>query len=138
MPMSVRRDSVPSTEVANRTPLPGSRKVHVTGPGGMRVPFREIALSPTKGMRGETELNPPFRVYDTSGPYTDPEVAIDLREGLPQLRRPWILARGEYEVSEPVRASAPGLAMNRADERKVLRGKGGRAVTQMHYARKGI
>ena len=63
----------------------------------MRVPFREIALSPTRGMRGEAELNPPFRVYDTSGPYTDPAVAIDLSAGLPELRRPWILARGEYD-----------------------------------------
>src|SRR5262245_8945907 len=133
MPMSVRRDSVPSTEVANRTPLPGSRKVHVTGPGGMRVPFREIALSPTKGMRGETELNPPFRVYDTSGLYTDPDAAIDLREGLAELRAPWIHARAQYDRSQPVRRNQPGLELMRP--RQVLRGRG--PVTQMHFARKG-
>src|SRR5262249_59869798 len=129
MPMSVRRDSVPSTEVANRTPLPGSRKVHVGGPGGMRIPFREIALSPTRGMRGETELNPPFRVYDTSGPYTDPEADIDLHRGLPELRRPWILERGEYERSEPVRHNRAGLELSRP--RTALRGRG--PVTPMPY-----
>ena len=131
--MSVRRDSLPSSEVANREPLPGSKKVYVSGPGGMRVPFREIALSPTKGMRGETELNPPFRVYDTSGPYTDPEAAIDLHRGLPELRRPWIEARGEYETSEPVRRNRPGLELMRP--RRVLRSRGN--ATQMHFARKG-
>jgi len=132
--MSTRRDSVPSNRVANRHPLPGSRKVYVPGPHGMRVPFREIALHPTKGSRGETEINPPLRVYDTSGPYTDAEAEIDLREGLPELRRPWILARGEYDFAAPRRESAPGLALRR--RREVLRGRGN--VTQMHYARRGI
>jgi phosphomethylpyrimidine synthase len=132
--MSTRRDSVPSSEVANRNPLPGSRKIYVSGPGGMRVPFREIALSPTRGMRGETELNPSFRVYDTSGPYTDPTVPIDLRQGLPELRRPWILARGEYEGSEPVRRNRPDLELLRP--RRVLRARGN--ITQMHFARRGI
>jgi phosphomethylpyrimidine synthase len=132
--MSTHRDALPGNEVANREPLAGSKKVYVPGPGGMRIPFREIALHPTKGMRGETEINPPFRVYDTSGPYTDPEASIDLRQGLPELRKPWILARGEYDVTTPVRSNAPGLAMDRP--RRVLRGRG--PVTQMHYARKGI
>ena len=131
--MSIRRDAIPSNEIANRRPLPGSKKVYVNGPGGMRVPFREIALHPTKGLRGETEIHPPFRVYDTSGPYTDPEASIDLRQGLPELRRPWILARGEYDSSEPVRKNAPELAMSRP--RRVLRGRG--PVTQLHYARRG-
>jgi phosphomethylpyrimidine synthase len=134
--MSTHRDRIPSNAIANREPLPASKKIYAAGPGGLRVPFREIALHPTKGMRGETELNPPFRAYDTSGPYTDAEAAIDLREGLPELRKPWILSRGEYDVTDPIRVNAPGLAMDKP--RKVLRGKGGRAVTQMHYARKGI
>jgi phosphomethylpyrimidine synthase len=132
--MSTRRDSLPSSEVANRDPLPGSKKVFVSGPDGMRVPFREIALSPTKGMRGEMELNPPFRVYDTSGPYTDPAVPIDLNQGLPELRRPWIQVRGEYETSEPVRRNRPDLELQRP--RRVLRARGN--ATQMHFARKGI
>src|SRR6266508_3671895 len=132
--MSTRRESLPASEVANRDPLPGSKKVYVGGPGGMRVPFREIALSPTKGMRGETEWNPPFRVYDTSGPYTDPDVAIDLHQGLPELRRPWIRARGDYESSEPVRRNRPDLELQRP--RRVLRARGN--ATQMHYARKSV
>ncbi|MEO8190210.1 MAG: phosphomethylpyrimidine synthase ThiC [Acidobacteriota bacterium] len=132
--MSTHRDAIPGNEVANREPLAGSRKVYAAGPGGMRIPFREIALHPTRGVRGETEIHPPFRVYDTSGPYTDPAAVIDLRQGLPELRRPWILARGEYDRSAPVRANAPDLAMARP--REVFRGRG--PVTQMHYARKGI
>ncbi len=132
--MSSRPESLPSNKIANREPLPGSKKVYVSGPRGMRVPFREIALSPTRGMRGEAELNPPFRVYDTSGPYTDPEVPIDLHQGLPGLRRPWIEARGEYERSEPVRRNRPGLAL--LSPRQVLRGRGN--ATQMHFARKGV
>ena len=92
--MSTRPEAVPSNEVARREPLPGSRKVYVPGPGGSAVPFREIALHSTKGIRGEAELNPPLRVYDTSGPYTDPDARIELREGLPELRKPGVLARG--------------------------------------------
>jgi phosphomethylpyrimidine synthase len=132
--MSVRRDSIPSNRVANREPLPGSRKVYAAGPGGMRVPAREITLHPTRGMRGSTELNSPLPVYDTSGPYTDPDVEIDLRQGLAPLRLPWILARGPYDDSAPIRASAPELAMARP--RRALRGRG--PVTQMHYARRRI
>ncbi|MCA1581251.1 MAG: phosphomethylpyrimidine synthase ThiC [Acidobacteria bacterium] len=132
--MSTHRDALPKNEVANREPLAGSKKVYLSGPHEIRVPFREIALHPTRGIRGETEIHPPFRVYDTSGPYTDPAAAIDLRQGLPELRRPWILARGEYDRSAPVRANAPDLAM--AKPREILRGRG--PVTQMHYARRGM
>jgi phosphomethylpyrimidine synthase len=132
--MSTRPESLPENSPARREPLPGSRKVYVAGAGGLRVPFREIALSPTRGMRGEVELNHPFGVYDTSGPYTDPEASIDVRRGLPELRRPWILERGAYAETEPVRASRPGFEMSRL--RRVLRGRG--PVTQMHYARKGV
>src|SRR5258706_5846952 len=120
--MSIRREALPSNTVANRAPLPGSSKVYVEGTHGMRVPFREIALTPTRGLRGEVEMHPPFRVYDTSGPYTDPAAAIDLERGLPQLRRPWILSRVEYDRSAPRRQNAPGLALTRP--REVLRGRG--------------
>ncbi|MGH9399730.1 MAG: hypothetical protein ACRD00_05135, partial [Thermoanaerobaculia bacterium] len=109
--MSTHRESLPGNSIAHREPLPGSRKVYVAGPQGVRVPFREIALSPTKGLRGETALNPPLRVYDTSGPCTDPEASIDLHAGLPELRRPWILARGQYDRSQPVRKNRPGLEL---------------------------
>ena len=132
--MSTRQETLPGNEVANREPLPGSKKIYVPGPQGARVPFREIALHPTRGLRGEVELNAPLRVYDTSGPYTDPEAEIDLRAGLPELRRPWILARGPYDESEPRRPNAPDLAMTRP--RRVLRSRGN--ATQMHWARKGV
>jgi len=131
--MSTRREALPSSSAAERQPLSGSRKVYVTGPLGMRVPFREISLSPTRGAGGQTELNPPLRVYDTSGPYTDPSATIDLYAGLAELRLPWILARGEYDRGAPSRQSAPDLALTRG--REVLRGRGN--VTQMHFARKG-
>jgi phosphomethylpyrimidine synthase len=132
--MSSRPEVLPSRGVLSREPLPGSRKVYVGGPNGVRVPFREIVLHPTKGLQGKTELNAPVRVYDTSGPYTDPEVDIDLHRGLLELRSSWIGGRGSYDESAPKRASAPQLALTRP--RIALRGRGN--VTQMHYARKGI
>jgi len=131
--MSRRPEALPSEAAVRREPLPGSRKAYVSGPHGMRVPFREIALTPTRGLGGDVEMHPPFRVYDTSGPYTDPEADIDLYRGLAELRRPWILARGDHERSAPRRVNAPGLAMTRP--REVLRGRGN--VTQMHFARRG-
>ena len=132
--MSTRPEATPSNRVASRQPLPGSRKVYVPGPQGTRVPFREIPLHPTRGLRGEVELNAPLRVYDTSGPYTDPDADVDLSRGLPELRRPWILARGEHDESEPRRASRSDLALTRP--RKALRSRGN--ATQMHWARRGV
>ncbi len=77
-------------------PIRGSRKIHVPAPGNpsVRVAMREITLEPSSG-------EPPVRVYDTSGPYTDPEAAIDIQAGLPPLRRPWQLARGDVEEYAP-------------------------------------
>ncbi|MBM3940864.1 MAG: phosphomethylpyrimidine synthase ThiC [SAR202 cluster bacterium] len=129
-------------------PIPGSRKVYLAGSrADLRVPFREIPLTPTTGRFG-TRHNPPQRVYDTSGPYTDTDAAIDVRSGLPALRRGWIVERGdvkEYDgravrpVDDGLRragaldalVSFPGL------HRRPLRAKPGRNVSQMHYARRG-
>jgi phosphomethylpyrimidine synthase len=133
------RDAAPSVRVANTNPLPGSKKVYVDGPLGIRVPMREIRLHAASGLNGTMEDNPPVRVYDTSGPYTDPEAVIDLRRGLSELRKPWILARAEYGVTEPSYHPVPGHSDPDAPlpaPRRVLRGRG--VVTQMHYARKGI
>jgi phosphomethylpyrimidine synthase len=130
-------------------PFPNSRKVYLTGSRpDIRVPVREIHQAPTSGRFGQ-EANPPVRVYDTSGPYTDPAAAPDIRRGLPPLRRPWILERGDVEEYEgrPVRPEDDGLRPSdpRAQTpafpggaRRPLRAKPGRAVTQMHYARRGI
>src|SRR5207237_10606022 len=88
--------------------LPASRKIYVETNGNtinqnkhnLRVPFREIALTAAKDFDGNLEENPPVRVYDTSGVWTDPEKKCDVREGLPQLRREWILSRGDVEEYE--------------------------------------
>ncbi|MBT2639823.1 phosphomethylpyrimidine synthase ThiC [Bacillus sp. ISL-39] len=128
----------------------GSKKVYVEGSRpDIRVPMREIGLSPTSSSFGE-ENNEPVRVYDTSGPYTDPLFTSDLRKGLPLLRRRWIQERDDaeeydgrkikpedngYRNEQDPRANHkvfPGLS------RKPLRAKKGKNVTQLHYAKKGI
>jgi phosphomethylpyrimidine synthase len=127
-------------------PLPNSRKVYIQGSRpDIRVPMREIRQSDTRTANG-TEKNPPVYVYDTSGPYTDPAVKIDIRAGLPPLRAAWIEARGDTEVlpgpsSEYGRARSadPRLAELRFDLRRPpRRARPGMNVTQMHYARRGI
>ncbi|HEV2846066.1 MAG TPA: phosphomethylpyrimidine synthase ThiC, partial [Thermoanaerobaculia bacterium] len=128
-------------------PLPASHKVYVEGTmPGVRVPMREIRVSPTRTHAGLTVENPPVAVYDTSGPYTDPQAEIDLRKGLPPLRREWIAGRGDVEELAAVtslygrqREADPRLAPIRfGPARRPLRAKPGANVTQMHYARKGI
>jgi phosphomethylpyrimidine synthase len=120
-------------------PIRGSRKIHV---GPLRVAMREIDLEPSSG-------EPPVRVYDTSGPYTDPEATIDIAAGLPQLRRPWQLARGDIEEydARPVRPEDNGqLGPDRSGgvppfphvAKRVFRAKAGGNISQMHYARRGI
>jgi phosphomethylpyrimidine synthase len=133
------RNAAPRARVANAEPFPGSRKVYISGSNGIRVPMREICLQPTAGLNGKAESNPPIRVYDTSGPYTDSAAIIDLRRGLPELRKRWILARGTYDGMDPSYRPVPGHSDPDTPlpaGRKVLRGHG--AVTQMHYAKKGI
>ncbi len=145
MPNPVRTEGLPTRE-----PFPASRKVYVEGSEpSIRVPLREIAQSPTRTSgpdgRPAREENPPVAVYDTSGPYTDPEVEIDVRQGLPPLRLEWILKRGDVE-RRPHLSSAyarsrerdPKLAGVRFERRRpVLCARPGRRVTQMHYARRG-
>ncbi|HXG28783.1 MAG TPA: phosphomethylpyrimidine synthase ThiC, partial [Nevskiales bacterium] len=97
-----------STQLAAEVtaPFPASRKIYVQGSRpDIRVPMREIRQTPTSASFG-AEDNPPLTVYDTSGPYTDPDAQIDLLKGLPQMRKPWLAER-----------------------------HGGDNLTQMHYAR---
>src|ERR1041384_586658 len=79
--------------------LPNSKKIYVPGSlhTEIRVPFREISLAPTKRISGEIEVNEPVRVYDTSGPWGDEAVTLDVEQGLPPLRADWIRARGDVE-----------------------------------------
>ncbi len=132
-------------------PFPASRKIHVEGSDkSIRVAMREIQLTPTPvaGPDGETRLEPnqPVRVYDTSGPYTDPEADIDIRKGLAPLREAWIEARGDTELlagdsSQYTRKRSADVSLEqlRFDlKRKPRKAKAGKNVSQMHYARQGI
>ena len=127
-------------------PLPSSRKVYVGGSRpDIRVPMREISQSDTPAGFG-AEKNPPVTVYDTSGPYTDPEARIDVRKGLAALRSRWIEERGDTELLEGPssefgrrRFADAKLAELRFElKRAPRRAKAGGCVTQMHYARRGI
>ncbi|MCF7696927.1 MULTISPECIES: phosphomethylpyrimidine synthase ThiC [Mycetohabitans] len=128
-------------------PLPNSRKIYVTGSrSDLRVPMREISQADTPtGFGGEK--NPPITVYDTSGPYTDPDVRIDIRAGLPALREAWIEERGDTERLEGLSSQYGQARAADADtahlrfpglHRAPRRAKAGANVTQMHYARRGI
>ncbi|MBL8180245.1 MAG: phosphomethylpyrimidine synthase ThiC [Blastocatellia bacterium] len=141
---------------SNDVKLPASQKVYVET-NGMRVPFREISLSPSREMDGTLSENAPVRVYDTSGPWTDTNSRHDVRDGLPALRRDWIVGRGDVEEYEgrKVLPQDNGYLTKGAEDiarikdngaleefpglkRAPLRAKPGHCVTQMHYARKGI
>ncbi len=150
-PSTSRLSDTAKVDDASSKPLPASRKVYVTGSReDIRVPMREITLTPTPlaGKDGQEHLEPnaALRVYDTSGAYTDPDVAIDVRKGLPLVRESWVAERGDTEQldSETAhytreRLDDPELdALRFAHLRKPLRAKAGANVTQMHYARRGI
>ncbi|WP_282154636.1 phosphomethylpyrimidine synthase ThiC [Cytobacillus gottheilii] len=130
--------------------FPGSKKVYVEGTrSDIQVPMREIELSATTGSFGD-EKNEPVRIYDTSGPYTDQNYAVDLTKGLPPIRQKWIDERGDIESYEGRRIKPEDNGYRNEDDqrtqhgvfpglkRKPLRAKRGKNVTQLHYARKGI
>ena len=127
-------------------PLPNSRKIYVQGSRpDIRVPMRQISQSDTAASFG-AEKNPPIYVYDTSGPYSDPAVKIDIRSGLETPRLPWILERNDTEeLAGPSsaygieRLNDPALAALRFNlHRKPRRALPGKNVSQMHYARQGV
>src|SRR5436309_8784315 len=132
-----------SFEPQSSDPLPNSTKVFVPGNvhPDLRVPFREIKLSPTKSFNGRVEANEPARVYDCSGPWGDPDFNGEVEQGLPPLRRPWIEYRGDIEQVEPSYRPIPGRSdspIPPALRRKPFRARPGKIVTQMHYARQGM
>ena len=133
------------------TAFPNSKRIYITGSQtDIRVPMREIQLSPT--LIGGSKENPQFKeneaipVYDTSGPYGDPEVAINVQQGLAKLRQPWIDARADSEaLNEQSSAyTKERLADDGLDELRFTglltpkRARAGKRVTQLHYARQGI
>ena len=118
---------VSTIDIETKASRSSSRKVYVTGSrDDLRVPFREVSQS---------EGNPSVRLYDTSGFHTDPVIPVDVREGLPALRRHWILERGDVEEYEGRNGSVPGFTGARSEP---LRARGAAAVTQMAYARSGM
>ncbi|MDQ4122948.1 MAG: phosphomethylpyrimidine synthase ThiC [Acidobacteriota bacterium] len=152
-------------KTSRESAFPASNKTYVTTNGDtrndykfeLRVPFREISLSPTRNLKNELEENPDVRVYDTSGVWSDPNVKCDVREGLPALRRDWIIARGDVEeyVGREILPQDNGYLTKGAEEiakiksngrleefpglkRAPLRAQSGKCVTQMHYAKRGI
>jgi phosphomethylpyrimidine synthase len=145
MPSDLARAARELSEAVTQ-PIAGSTKIHVTGSRpDLRVPMREIAQAPTPTLFGG-ETNPSIVVYDTSGPYTDPEHAVDLARGLPALRAGWITERGDVERLDGLSSR---FGRSRADDARLdpirfaaprmpLRAKAGANVTQMHYARRGI
>ncbi|WP_035727671.1 phosphomethylpyrimidine synthase ThiC [Eisenibacter elegans] len=135
-----------------REPFPASQKVYVPGTlhPNIRVAMRQISQTASKPIFAEGALqqseNPPITVYDTSGPYTDPAVAIDVRKGLPKLRQQWIMDRADVAALPQISSS---YGQQRLHDRSLdhlrfehlqqpLRAKAGHNVTQLHYARKGI
>ena len=149
-----------SLEPSSTSPLPNSTKVYVEGTlnPDLRVPLREISQAQTKSFTGELEPNEPIRVYDTSGPWGDPEFKGDVEKGLPGLRRDWILARRdvtEYEGRDVKPEDDGYLSAQHAElagtkkpsdrlkefptlKRKPLKASAGHPVTQLWYAKQGI
>jgi phosphomethylpyrimidine synthase len=140
----IRKTARLSDEVTR--PFPSSRKIHVQGSRpDIRVPMRQVEQADTPASFG-SEQNPPITIYDTSGPYTDPDATIDLMRGLPTLREAWIVERGDTDqLPGPSsefgqdRQSSPGLSHLRFEHiRPPHRARPGANVTQMHYARRGV
>ena len=136
-------------EYITQAPIMGSEKVYITSGNDprVRVPMRRVNLSDTQNVDGTTTPNAPVYVYDTSGPFTDPSVDVDVEMGIPRLREEWIAARGDTEEL-PTLSSEYGrmrLADTSLDalrfphvNRRPRRAKPGCAVTQMAYAKRGI
>jgi len=134
-------------EKISQTPFPNSKKIYVEGTlFPIRVAMREITLSDTKLSQGRTEQNPPVTVYDTSGAYTDEQIDINIKKGLPRLRECWIIDRQDVEILDNLtsvygqkRAEDSSLDHLRFEfTHKPKVAKQGQNVTQLHYAKKGI
>lgn len=145
-----KSDQIPSEEKITRDPFPASKKVYVKGEiHDIEVAMREIGLNDTVlkfNPSAPKECNPPVTVYDTSGPYTDPNIDIDVRKGLPKLREQWIVDRNDVEEMEGI-SSEYGIERlndNSLDDLRFeylanpKKAKKGENVTQLHYAKKGI
>ena len=143
-----KNDRIPSENVISRDPFPKSRKIYVKGDlHDIKVAMREISLTPSRStLTDELTENPSVTVYDTSGPYTDPTIEINVRRGLDPIRKQWILDRGDIEELPKLTSEYGRERLQNSDLdhlrfehlRKPLKAKSGSNVTQMHYAKKGI
>ncbi len=139
-------DKIAQLDTEGGQHFPNSRKIYIQGSrADIQVPMREITLTPTDTANGSEE-NPPIRVYDSSGLYSDSAVKIDLRAGLPAIRAAWIDERGDTELLENVSSEFGRMRQNDMKTvhlrfehlKKPRRAKSGCNVSQLHYARKGI
>ena len=143
----MKQEKIPGEQLITRTPFPNSKKIYVKGSQpDIAVAMREVSLSDTIANGRSISKNAPVTVYDTSGPYSDPDAAIDVRKGIPRIREKWIMQRGDierlFEFSSSYgreRLEDTSLDNIRFEHIKMpLKAKPGRNVTQMHYARMGI
>ncbi|MGH7890287.1 MAG: phosphomethylpyrimidine synthase ThiC, partial [Thermodesulfobacteriota bacterium] len=150
MGRAVKKERIPNADSITRSPFPNSKKIYIDGKiHDIRVAMREIALDDSNPMfatDGSSNKNYSIVVYDTSGPYTDPDVEINVHKGLNPIRERWILEREDVErlsnfSSEFSRRSLKESKLNGIKFKQIrnpLKAKPGRTVTQMHYARRGI
>jgi phosphomethylpyrimidine synthase len=146
----MQKSEAPKSEVITRNPLPASRKIYVPGKvHDIKVAMREIELTDTVhnyNGNNKVEKNAPITVYDTSGPFTDPNIKIDLKKGLPRLREEWILNRGDVEE---LKEQSSEYGRKRLNDQSLdhlrfehlknpLKAKKGMNVSQMYYAKQGI
>ena len=143
------KDTAPKQNGITRNPFPNSKKIYVNGKiyPQIKVAMREITLSDTvDSMTKKKTANEPVTVYDTSGPYTDPNKEIDIHSGIERIREPWIKGRGDVEQLESYSSEYCNERLNDKSLdhmrfkllKKPMRAKEGQNVTQLHYAKKGI
>ncbi|MFT7114312.1 MAG: phosphomethylpyrimidine synthase [Candidatus Azotimanducaceae bacterium] len=147
----MKKESLPTEQSITRAPFPESKKVYVKGEiHDINVAMREVELTDSAPQFTDGNFvkpkNAPVAIYDTSGPYTDPDAEIDVRKGLPALRQQWILDRGDVEELDGITSSFGKERLYNSDLnhlrfeylKKPLRAKKGANVSQMYYAKKGI
>ncbi|MBT2163325.1 phosphomethylpyrimidine synthase ThiC [Zobellia barbeyronii] len=143
------KDTAPKQDHITRQPFPNSKKIYVSGKihPELKVAMREIELSDTKdSLTGKLKPNESVTVYDTSGPYTDPEKKIDVHNGIERIKEQWIVGRGDVEELDSYSSEYCNERLNDASLdhmrftllKKPLRAKKGKNVTQLHYAKQGM
>ncbi|WP_196895251.1 phosphomethylpyrimidine synthase ThiC [Aureivirga marina] len=145
----MKKDRIPEKSVISTTPFPNSKKIYVNGNifPEIKVPMREISLNDTvDAMTRKRTPNPAVTVYDTSGPYTDPNIEINVHDGIERIREKWILERGDVEKQEKFSSEYCNERLNNEELdylrfnhiHKPFKAKEGGNVSQMYYAKKGI